>query len=133
MLVAIIVLPLILVPLVLWGLAASEKNSYEQVRRDGKRYLAIIKEVHAMRGGDHSKAGLLLKLEGPSGPVGVRLIVPLKGAITWEFLTTARVTDRPVYVHCILDPLIEEAVRQYGFILEEMPPDTEGQAVSGMK
>ncbi|MBJ6762275.1 hypothetical protein JGU66_16010 [Myxococcaceae bacterium JPH2] len=133
MLVAVIVLPLVLPPFIIWRLMVSEKNAYEQVRRDGKRYLATIKEVHPMRGGERSKAGLLLKVETPSGPVGMRLIVQLKGAITWDFLTTARVTDRPVYVHCLIDPLVEEAIRQYGYVLEETPPASEAQAMSGMK
>lgn len=115
-----VVAPLVLTPLLIFALFASEKKSYERVRREGRRYLAIIKEVHTMRG-DRSRVGLLLKLEAPSGPVAKRLIVPIEGAITWDFLSTARVNDRPVYAHCILDPNVEEAVRQYGFILEEAP------------
>ncbi|GMT98534.1 hypothetical protein KH5H1_26530 [Corallococcus caeni] len=50
-----------------------------------------------------------------------RLIVKFTETITWEFLSTARVTDRPVYVHCLLDERVGEDVRQFGFVLEEAP------------
>lgn len=109
-----------LVGCVVFGLSGGEKKAYERVRGEGQRYVAVIKDFGHMRG-DRGKASLLLKLETPSGPVGRRLIVPLQGAVTWDFITTARVTERPVYVQCLLDPSIEEAVRQYGFLLEEAP------------
>lgn len=104
----------------LFSLSVGEKNAYERVRREGQRYVAAIKDLHPMRG-DRGKAALLLKLETPSGPVGKRLIVPLQGAVTWNFLMAARVTERPVYVQCLVSPILEEAVTQYGFVLEESP------------
>ncbi|WP_141620320.1 hypothetical protein [Myxococcus sp. AB036A] len=101
-------------------LLSGEKKAVERVRREGKRYVAVIKDLGAMRSG-RGRAWLLLKLETPSGPVGKRLIVPIQGAVTWDFLTTARVTEQPVYVHCLLDPSVEGVVTQYGFVLEEAP------------
>ncbi|RUO92856.1 hypothetical protein D7Y11_12560 [Corallococcus sp. AB018] len=102
------------------GIPSWEQNRYERVRREGQRYLAVIKEVSTSNN-DRSQAWLLLKLETPSGPVAKRLIVKFTEAITWEFLSTARVTDRPVYVHCLLDERVGEDVRQFGFVLEEAP------------
>lgn len=116
----VIVLIAALLGYVVFGLSAGEKNAYERVRREGQRYVAVIKDFGHMRG-DRGKASLLLKIETPSGPAGTRLIVPLQGAVTWDFITTARVTERPVYVHCLLDPAVEEAARQYGFLLEDAP------------
>ncbi|AGC43489.1 hypothetical protein MYSTI_02162 [Myxococcus stipitatus DSM 14675] len=106
--------------LVFFGISASQKKAYERVRLEGQRYVAVIKELHPMRG-DRGHVALLLKLETPSGPVGKRLIVPLEGAVTWDFLMTARVTERPVAVHCLLSPIVEEAVTQFGFVLEGTP------------
>ncbi|QSQ17446.1 hypothetical protein [Myxococcus landrumensis] len=110
----------VLLGFVFFGISASEKNAYARVRLEGQRYVAVIKELHPMRG-DRGKVSLLLKLETPSGPVGKRLIVPLEGAVTWDFLMTARVTERPVSVHCLLSPIIEEAITQYGFVLGDAP------------
>ncbi|GEN13509.1 hypothetical protein SAMN05443572_1024 [Myxococcus fulvus] len=104
-----------------WSIMGQEKKSHEQVHLQGGRYVAVIKDFAAMRGYTN-RASLLLKIETPSGPVGQRLIVPIEGAVTWDFVTTARVTERPVYVRCIIDPNVELAVRQYGFLLEEAPP-----------
>ncbi|GEL75682.1 hypothetical protein [Myxococcus virescens] len=97
-----------------------EKKFHEQVRLEGKRYVAIIKDFVQVKG-TTNRASLVMKLETPSGPVGQRLIVPVEGAVTWDFITTARVTERPVYVWCIIDPNVDPAVRQYGFLLEETP------------
>ncbi|WP_342380074.1 hypothetical protein NVS55_10945 [Myxococcus stipitatus] len=106
--------------LVFFGISASQKKAYEQVRLEGQRYIAVIKELHPMRG-DRGRVALLLKLETPSGPVGKRLIVPLQVVVIWDFLMTARVTERPVSVHCLLSPIVEEAVTQFGFVLEDTP------------
>ncbi|RKH16389.1 hypothetical protein D7Y13_25810 [Corallococcus praedator] len=98
-----------------------EEKTIDRVRREGQRYVAVIKEIQHMRGNPRNVAALLMKLETPSGPVGRRLIVPLGGAVTWDYINTARATERPVYVHCILDPIIHEAVFQRGLLLEEAP------------
>lgn len=118
----------ILFTLIIFGLAtywvvvlvSGEKHAYERIRREGTRYVAVIKDLGQIRTGQ-SQMELMLKIETPSGPVGKRLFVPLQGAVTHDFLITARVTDRPVYVQCILDAPSNQVASLYGIVLEERP------------
>ncbi|RKG94085.1 hypothetical protein D7V88_00555 [Corallococcus terminator] len=118
---AILFLTILLVFFALvFAASAGDAEKYARVRREGQRHTAVITDC-GLPWNTRNQAWVLLKLETPSGSVAKRLYVPLEGAVSYDFLATARVTNRPVYVLCILDERVDESVRHHGYVLEQLP------------